>query len=136
PAAAPRRRARARAGARRALPRSPRQRGAAPSYLRRARRAGRRRGDGPRPSRRARHPRERRAGRGTAARASPLLTMTTAMHAGFAPRLAVRDPARGTVVDELPIDDPSAVAAAVQRARDVQPAWAALAVRERARRVK
>ena len=49
------------------------------------------------------------------------------------PQLAVRDPARGTVLDELPIDDAAAVAAAVGRARAAQPAWAALPVRERGR---
>jgi acyl-CoA reductase-like NAD-dependent aldehyde dehydrogenase len=52
------------------------------------------------------------------------------------PRLTVRDPARGTTIDELPIDDADAVAAAVERARAAQPAWAALAVRERARLLK
>ena len=52
------------------------------------------------------------------------------------PRLAVRDPARGTVIDELPVDDAAAVAAAVARARAAQPAWAALSVRERGRLLK
>jgi acyl-CoA reductase-like NAD-dependent aldehyde dehydrogenase len=51
-------------------------------------------------------------------------------------RLAVRDPARGTLIDELPIDDAAAVAAAVQQARAAQPAWAALPVRARARLLK
>ncbi|MGH7893959.1 MAG: aldehyde dehydrogenase family protein [Candidatus Binatia bacterium] len=50
--------------------------------------------------------------------------------------LVVRDPARGTVIDELPIDDAGAVAAAVLRARAVAPVWAALQVRERARLVR
>ena len=39
--------------------------------------------------------------------------------------IAVRDPARGTTVAELPIDDADAVAAAVARARVAQPAWGA-----------
>jgi acyl-CoA reductase-like NAD-dependent aldehyde dehydrogenase len=52
------------------------------------------------------------------------------------PRLVVRDPGRGTVVDELPVDDAASVGAAVARARAVQPAWAALPVRERARLLK
>ena len=39
------------------------------------------------------------------------------------PQLTVRDPARGTVVDELPVDDAAAVATAAQRARAAQPAW-------------
>jgi acyl-CoA reductase-like NAD-dependent aldehyde dehydrogenase len=47
--------------------------------------------------------------------------------------LIVRDPARGTVVGELPIDDPGAVADAVARARAAQPAWAAIGPRERGR---
>lgn len=50
--------------------------------------------------------------------------------------LAVRDAARGGIIEELPIDDAAAVAAAVARARAAQPAWAALPVRERARRLK
>jgi acyl-CoA reductase-like NAD-dependent aldehyde dehydrogenase len=48
-------------------------------------------------------------------------------------RLGVRDPARGTVIEELPVDDAAAVAAVLQQARVAQPAWAALAVPERAR---
>jgi acyl-CoA reductase-like NAD-dependent aldehyde dehydrogenase len=48
-------------------------------------------------------------------------------------RLAVRDPARGTVVEELAIDDAAAVAAAVDRARVAQAAWAARPVQERAK---
>ena len=52
------------------------------------------------------------------------------------PQLTVRDPARGTVVDELPVDDAAAVATAAQRARAAQPAWAALPVRERGRLLK
>jgi len=46
-------------------------------------------------------------------------------------RLAVRDPARGTVIEELPIADPGAVAEAVRRARAAQVAWGARPVRER-----
>jgi acyl-CoA reductase-like NAD-dependent aldehyde dehydrogenase len=53
-----------------------------------------------------------------------------------APRLAVRDPARGDVIEELPIADAGEVAAAVTRARRAQAAWAALPVRDRARAVK
>ncbi len=52
------------------------------------------------------------------------------------PRLAVHDPARGTIIDELPIDDAAAVAAAVELGRAAQPAWAALPVRERGRLLK
>ncbi len=52
------------------------------------------------------------------------------------PRLTVRDPARGTVIEELDIDDAAAVASAVGRARAAQPAWAALSVKERGRLVK
>ena len=47
--------------------------------------------------------------------------------------LPVHDPARGDVIDELPIDDAAAVEAAVARARAAQPAWAAMPVRERGR---
>jgi acyl-CoA reductase-like NAD-dependent aldehyde dehydrogenase len=52
------------------------------------------------------------------------------------PTLGVRDPARGTVLADLPIDDPAAVTAAVERARAAQPAWAALPPRRRARFLK
>jgi acyl-CoA reductase-like NAD-dependent aldehyde dehydrogenase len=51
-------------------------------------------------------------------------------------RLAVHDPAHGTVIEELPIDDATAVAAAVHRARAAQCAWAARPVRERAKLVR
>jgi acyl-CoA reductase-like NAD-dependent aldehyde dehydrogenase len=51
-------------------------------------------------------------------------------------RLAVRDPARGTLIEDLPIADADAVAAAVERARRAQVAWATRPVRERARLVK
>ena len=54
--------------------------------------------------------------------------MATGAISTTTPMLTVRDPARGTVVDELPIDDAGAVAAAVSRARAAQPAWAALSV--------
>jgi len=50
--------------------------------------------------------------------------------------LAVEDPARGEVVAELPIDDPAAVAAAAERAREAQRAWGARSPRERAKLVK
>jgi len=50
--------------------------------------------------------------------------------------LVVRDPARGTVIEELPADDAGAVAAAVARGRAAAPAWAALGPRRRARLVK
>jgi acyl-CoA reductase-like NAD-dependent aldehyde dehydrogenase len=50
--------------------------------------------------------------------------------------LAVRDPARGTIIDELPIDGAEAVAAAVARARAAQPAWAAQPARVRVRLLK
>ena len=52
------------------------------------------------------------------------------------PRLAVRDPARGTIIEELPVDDAVAVAAVVERARAAQPAWGGLSVRERGRLLK
>ena len=42
--------------------------------------------------------------------------------------LPVHDPARGEVIDELPIDDAAAVEAVVARARAAQPAWAAMPV--------
>ncbi len=50
--------------------------------------------------------------------------------------LAVHDRARGDVIEELPIDDAGAVAAAVARARAAQPAWGSLPVRARARILK
>ncbi len=50
--------------------------------------------------------------------------------------LTVRDPARGTIIGELPIDDAAAVAAAVARARAAQPAWAALGAKERGRHLR
>jgi len=50
--------------------------------------------------------------------------------------LAVRDPARGTVLAELRVDDAAAVAVAVDRARAAQPAWESLGVRGRARLVR
>ncbi len=50
--------------------------------------------------------------------------------------LAVRDPARGSLIEELPIDTEIAVRAAVERARAAQPAWGALPVRQRARLLK
>ena len=62
--------------------------------------------------------------------------MTTPATSGLQPTLAVRDPARGTVVGELPVDDAAAVAAAVARARAAQRAWGALPVRARARTLK
>jgi len=50
--------------------------------------------------------------------------------------LTVRDPARGTTIEALRIDDATAVAAAVERGRIAQAAWGQLQVRERARRLK
>jgi acyl-CoA reductase-like NAD-dependent aldehyde dehydrogenase len=50
--------------------------------------------------------------------------------------LAVRDPARGGVVAELPVADAGDVAAAVSRARAAQAAWSALPVRERGRALR
>jgi len=55
---------------------------------------------------------------------------------GSTQTLAVRDPARGTVIDELPIDTAATVATAIERARAAQPAWGALPVLERARALK
>ena len=62
--------------------------------------------------------------------------MVPAMSAGAqalpSPRsLAVHDRSTGAVIEELPVDDPEAVAAAA-RARAAQPAWAALGARGRA----
>src|SRR5262249_18277703 len=48
----------------------------------------------------------------------------------------VREPARGTVIDALPIDDATAVAAAVARGRAAQDAWGTLPVRDRARMIR
>ena len=48
--------------------------------------------------------------------------------------LPVHDPARGDVIDELPVDDAAAVEVVVARARAAQPAWAAMPARERGRR--
>ena len=48
-------------------------------------------------------------------------------------RLAVHDRSTGAVIAELPIDDADAVAAAAERARAAQPAWAALGARGRAK---
>src|SRR5688572_23488889 len=58
------------------------------------------------------------------------------LQAAPADRLPVRDPARGTIIEELAIEDSAAVAAAVERARRAQAAWAARPVRERAALVK
>ncbi len=64
------------------------------------------------------------------------MTMATATGTVVRPTIAVRDPARGTIVAELPVDDPHAVTAAVARGRAAQRAWGELPVRERARRLK
>ena len=64
------------------------------------------------------------------------MAIAVARDAEASPRLTVRDPARGSTIAELPIDDAAAVASAVERARAVQPAWGALAVRQRARVLK
>ena len=50
--------------------------------------------------------------------------------------MAVRDPARGTVVEEFSVDDAAAVADAVARARVAQRAWEATPVRDRARALR
>jgi acyl-CoA reductase-like NAD-dependent aldehyde dehydrogenase len=50
--------------------------------------------------------------------------------------LAVQDPVRDEVVAELPIDDAAAVAAAADRARTAQRAWADVSPRERAKLVR
>lgn len=60
----------------------------------------------------------------------------TTTGAGGPRTIAVRDPARGSTVAELPIDDAAAVASAVRRARTAQRAWGATPVRERARVLK
>src|SRR5262245_65017187 len=62
--------------------------------------------------------------------------MTTAPTPDLPATLPVRDPARGTLIEELPIDGPAAVAAAVARARAAQPGWAALPVRKRVRLIR
>lgn len=49
---------------------------------------------------------------------------------------AVTDPVSGKTLAELPIMDAAAVSAAVERLRASQPAWAALTVRERGRRIR
>ena len=51
-------------------------------------------------------------------------------------RLVVRDPARGDVVAELPVDDAAAVAPAAERARLAQRAWGALPAAERGRALR
>ena len=50
--------------------------------------------------------------------------------------LEVRDPTRGDVIRELRIDGADDVAAAAERARQAQPAWAARSPRERARALR
>jgi acyl-CoA reductase-like NAD-dependent aldehyde dehydrogenase len=50
--------------------------------------------------------------------------------------IAVRDPARGAVIEEFGVDDAPAVAAAVARARLAQRTWEATPVRERVRTVR
>jgi acyl-CoA reductase-like NAD-dependent aldehyde dehydrogenase len=55
------------------------------------------------------------------------------MQVGRDEQLAVRDPARGTVIEELPVADAPTVAAAVRRARTAQVAWGSRTVRERAK---
>ena len=62
--------------------------------------------------------------------------MATGAVATTSATLAVRDPARGAVIDTLAIDDASAVAAAVERARGAQRAWGALSVAERGRALR
>jgi acyl-CoA reductase-like NAD-dependent aldehyde dehydrogenase len=52
---------------------------------------------------------------------------------GGPPTFAVRSPVTGETIRDLPVDGPSAVAAAVERARTAQPAWAALGAHGRAR---
>jgi acyl-CoA reductase-like NAD-dependent aldehyde dehydrogenase len=60
----------------------------------------------------------------------------TALITGRPQLLEVRDPARGDVIAELPIDDAVAVRTAAARAREAQPSWNALPVRQRARLLK
>jgi acyl-CoA reductase-like NAD-dependent aldehyde dehydrogenase len=62
--------------------------------------------------------------------------MATGATVTTTPTLVVRDPARGSVIDELPIDDAAAVARAVARAREAAPGWVALPVSERAKRLR
>ena len=64
------------------------------------------------------------------------MAIAVARDVSEAPRLTVRDPARGTTIEELPIADARAVAAAVEYARAVQPAWSALGVSRRAQLLK
>jgi acyl-CoA reductase-like NAD-dependent aldehyde dehydrogenase len=57
------------------------------------------------------------------------------LHAAPHEQIAVINPITGAILGHVPECTPDAVRAAVQRARTAQPAWAALPVRERARRV-
>src|SRR6185295_6309417 len=50
--------------------------------------------------------------------------------------LSIHDKATGEVIGELAIDGEDAVAAAVERARAAQPAWAALGARARGKLLK
>ena len=50
--------------------------------------------------------------------------------------IAVKNPATGEIIREVPCADPAAVEAAVARARAAQPAWGALPFRERARALR
>ena len=52
------------------------------------------------------------------------------------PTISVLDKATSHVIANLPIDDAHAVHAAANLARSAQPAWAALAVKERVRLLK
>lgn len=50
--------------------------------------------------------------------------------------LRVHDKASGELIDDLPVDDEESVGAAVERARQAQPGWAALGAHERGRILK
>ncbi|HJZ84140.1 MAG TPA: aldehyde dehydrogenase family protein [Polyangia bacterium] len=62
--------------------------------------------------------------------------MTVAAQQQPAEPIVVRNPATGEILGQVPDQDPEQVRAAVKRARAAQPAWAALSVSERARRVR
>ncbi len=64
------------------------------------------------------------------------LPTTQAQHNGQATFIPVKNPISGEVFDQVPLTTPEGVAAAVARARQAQPAWEALGVRERRKRLR
>lgn len=63
----------------------------------------------------------------------PTLKENTAPPASDAPRIAVKNPITGATLGTIPVQDAAQVRDAVERAREAQPAWHALGVKERAR---